>query len=86
MDSGDSQPLPGSEDGLRTPDLMGECVEDDEDPDLTSETETSRSKAFWEVLRGSMSNLPAMPTNTVRIFLSSTFSGLYLDVVPRCII
>ena len=29
-----------------------------------------------DILRGVMEDLPAMPSNTVRIFLSSTFSGL----------
>ena len=30
-----------------------------------------------EIFRGKMEELPVMPSNTVRIFLSSTFSGLW---------
>ena len=30
-----------------------------------------------EVLKGSLESLPRLPTKTVRIFLSSTFSGVF---------
>ena len=33
------------------------------------------------ILMGSLTELPAMPTKTVRIFLSSTFSGNHIFII-----
>ena len=40
--------------------------------------ELLRRPGVMDVLRGSIQDLPHLPSNTVRIFLSSTFSGMLL--------
>ena len=37
----------------------------------------SKEALFDDILEGDLSRLPALPSSTVRIFLSSTFSGEY---------
>ena len=42
---------------------------------VSDEQEVFADQATLAIIKGSLENLPAMPRNSVRIFLSSTFSG-----------
>ena len=80
------QSLSDGSGGRRPPDLETETAEGDggleSDMDDGDETDYERliDARFWDVLCGTTKDLPVMPTNTVRIFLSSTFSGECMEL------
>ena len=68
-----------TEDGIPDEGEMKDADDDDDaGPDDEADTAFSSLPADAQrVLHGDMEDLPPMPSNTVRIFLSSTFSGLF---------
>ncbi len=67
------------EESEEEPEEAAETAEEQEEHDTKAARGTLLSKpGVLDILKGSMANLPQVSTNTVRIFLSSTFSGEYI--------